>query len=81
MKILFEPPNHRERDLPRFPEKMRVAIYAGLFITDYDGATKTLFELIRSLRERQVEVAVWSFSSRPTELPGVPVFKIGRAHV
>jgi glycosyltransferase involved in cell wall biosynthesis len=55
---------------------MRVAIYAGLFIQDYDGATKTLFELIRSLRERQAEVAVWSFSSRPTELPGVPVFRV-----
>jgi len=59
-----------------FPEKMRVAIYAGMFIRDFDGATKTLFELIRSLCGRKAEVAVWSFSSRPTELPGVPVHKV-----
>ncbi len=59
-----------------FPDKMRVAVYAGMFVQDFDGATKTLFELIRSLRERRAEVAVWSFSSRPTRLPGVPVHKV-----
>lgn len=56
--------------------KMKVAIYAGMFVQDFDGATKTLFELIRSLRQRGAEIAVWSFSSRPTRLPGIPVFKV-----
>lgn len=70
-------PGDQERGpQPRFPDKMRVAIYAGLFIKDYDGATKTLFELIRSLRERRAEVAVWSFSSQPSEPPGVAVSKV-----
>ena len=55
---------------------MRVAIYAGMFIPDYDGATKTLFELIRTLRQRRAEVAVWTFSRRPDVLPGVSVFKV-----
>jgi phosphatidylinositol alpha 1,6-mannosyltransferase len=55
---------------------MRVAIYAGIFIQDFDGATKTLFELIRSLRRQRAEVAVWSFSSRPAALPGVSVYRV-----
>ncbi|MDH7512895.1 MAG: glycosyltransferase family 1 protein [Clostridiales bacterium] len=55
---------------------MRVAIYAGLFVQDFDGATKTLFELIRSLRKRRDEVAVWSFSRQPSTLPGVLVFRV-----
>ncbi|HCS49337.1 MAG TPA: glycosyltransferase family 1 protein [Candidatus Aminicenantes bacterium] len=70
-------PGHQARNShPPFPDKMRVAIYAGMFIQDFDGATKTLFELIRSLRQRRAEVAVWSFSSRPTALPGVPVSRV-----
>jgi len=70
-------PRHPERSpFSLIPDKMRVAIYAGMFIQDYDGATKTLFELIRSLRQRRAEVGVWSFSSQPTALPGVPVFRV-----
>src|SRR4030042_3068039 len=61
---------------PRFPDKMRVALYPGCVIKDYDGATKTLLELIRSLREGRAEVAVWSFSSQPSEPPGVAVSKV-----
>jgi len=64
------------KDGAPFPEKMRVAVYAGMFVRDFDGATKTLFELIRSLRERRAEIAVWSFSSPPTKLPGIPVHKV-----
>jgi glycosyltransferase involved in cell wall biosynthesis len=55
---------------------MRVAIYAGIFIEDFDGATKTLFELIRSLRRKGAEVAVWSFSSRPSTPHGITVFRV-----
>jgi phosphatidylinositol alpha 1,6-mannosyltransferase len=61
---------------PPFPENFRVAIYAGMFIRDFDGATKTLFELIHSLCRRRAKVAVWSFSRRPTPLPGVLVHRI-----
>ncbi len=61
---------------PPFPEKIRVAVYAGMFIRDFDGATKTLFELIKSLRDHKAEVAVWSFCRKPTRMPGVPVEKV-----
>src|SRR4030042_1240869 len=70
-------PGDQERGpQPRFPEKMRVAIYAGLFIKDYDGATKTLFELIRSLRERRGEGAGLAFSSPPSEASGVAAYRV-----
>jgi len=59
-----------------FPEKIRVAVYAGMFIQDFDGATKTLFELIKSLRGHGAEVAVWSFCKEPTRLPGIRVNKV-----
>lgn len=55
---------------------MRVAIYAGLFIRDFDGATKTLCELVGSLRRQGVEVGIWSFSSQPDRQLGVPVHKV-----
>lgn len=55
---------------------MRIAIYVGIFIEDFDGATKTLFELIRSLRRQGAEVAIWSFSSRPSTPFGISAFKV-----
>jgi glycosyltransferase involved in cell wall biosynthesis len=55
---------------------LRVGIYAGLFVRDYDGATRTLFELVASLRREGAEVGVWTFSSRPDKLAGVTVFKV-----
>ncbi|MBN1938023.1 MAG: glycosyltransferase family 1 protein [Candidatus Aminicenantes bacterium] len=66
----------KERNGSPFPANIRVAVYAGMFIQDFDGATKTLFELIKSLRARNAEVAVWSFCRRPARLPGVPVHKV-----
>jgi len=68
-------PEGESASLP-FPGKIRVAVYAGMFIRDFDGATKTLFELIKSLRRRRAEVAVWSFSRNPTRIPMVPVRKV-----
>ncbi|HOY98995.1 MAG TPA: glycosyltransferase family 1 protein [Candidatus Aminicenantes bacterium] len=59
-----------------FPGGLRVALYAGMFVRDFDGATKTLFELIRSLQGRKAEIAVWTFSRRPTQLPGIRVFRV-----
>ena len=55
---------------------MRIAIYAGMFIQDFDGATKTLFELIGSLRRQHAEVEIWSFSNKPDRRCGVPVHKV-----
>ncbi len=52
---------------------LRVALYAGMFVRDYDGATRTLFELIDSLRRRRAEIGVWSFSSNPDRPPGLSV--------
>ncbi len=70
------PPAQGQGPRPQSLNGRRVAIYAGMFVQDFDGATKTLFELIRSLRQQGAEIAVWSFSSRPTRLPGIPVFKV-----
>lgn len=55
---------------------MRIAIYAGMFIQDFDGATKTLYELISSLRRQQTEVEVWTFSREPDKRSGIPVHKV-----
>lgn len=55
---------------------LRVAIYAGMFIRDYDGATRTIFELIDTLGREGAEVRVWTFTSRPDRLSGVKVFKV-----
>ena len=54
----------------------RVAIYAGMFIRDYDGAMRTLFELIDSLRRQGAEIGVWTFSARPDKPAGVSIFKV-----
>jgi len=55
---------------------LRVAIYAGMFIRDYDGATRTIFKLIDHLLLEKVEVRVWTFTSRPDRIPGVRVHKV-----
>jgi len=55
---------------------MRIAIYTGMFIQDFDGATNTLFELIGSLRRQHAEVEIWSFSSKPDRRRGVTVHKV-----
>ena len=65
-----------DKPAPPLPENLRVAIYAGMFIKDFDGATKTLFELIGSLQRKRAKIAVWSFSRKATRLPGVLVNRV-----
>ncbi len=56
--------------------KMRVAIYAGMFTKDQDGATKTLYELTDSLLENNIEVGVWSFKTTPWKRKGLTLYTI-----
>ncbi|MFQ6081955.1 MAG: glycosyltransferase family 4 protein [Candidatus Aminicenantia bacterium] len=55
---------------------MKVAIYAGIFVKDQDGATKTLYELIESMLKKNIEVGVWTFSLTPMNKKGVSLFKL-----
>ncbi|MGB9006554.1 MAG: glycosyltransferase family 1 protein [Candidatus Aminicenantales bacterium] len=72
-------PQHQARHRTR-PEDslagLRVALYAGMFVRDYDGATKTLYKLVDSLLRRRAQVGVWTYSSSPDRLPGVSVFTV-----
>lgn len=55
---------------------MRVAIYAGMFKKNQDGATKTLYELVNSLLENGMEVGVWAFTVTPQERDGLQLYEI-----
>jgi len=55
---------------------MRVAIYAGMFKENSDGAVKTLYELVNSLLEAGIEVGVWGFSITPQVRKGLTLTKI-----
>ncbi len=50
---------------------MRIAIYAGTFQKNQDGATKTIYRLVDALIEAGNEVAVFGFSITPQERPGL----------
>jgi len=67
---------YMDKSAPPLPANLRVALYAGMFIKDFDGATKTLFELIGSLQRERAEIAVWTFSRRAAKLPGVSVRRV-----
>jgi len=41
---------------------MKVALYAGMFRRDHDGATRTLYRLAESLHHHEIDIGVWSFS-------------------
>jgi phosphatidylinositol alpha 1,6-mannosyltransferase len=55
---------------------MRVAIYAGTYKKNQDGATKTLYELTDSLLRRNIKVGIWAFSITPQNRPGLSLHKI-----
>lgn len=55
---------------------MKIAIYAGMFAKDRDGATKSLYELTGSLLENNIEVAVWGFKTSPWKRKGLSIHKI-----
>jgi phosphatidylinositol alpha 1,6-mannosyltransferase len=56
--------------------KMKVAIYAGMYKENSDGAVKTLYELVNSLLGAGIEVGVWGFSITPQERKGLTLTKI-----
>ncbi|MBZ4218755.1 MAG: glycosyltransferase, partial [Chlorobium sp.] len=39
---------------------MKIALYSGTFIRDKDGAVKSIYQLVASLRKNGHEVVVWS---------------------
>ncbi len=47
---------------------MRIALYAGAFKENQDGATRSLYQLVHSLQEDGITVAVWSYD--PPEKAG-----------
>jgi phosphatidylinositol alpha 1,6-mannosyltransferase len=55
---------------------MRVAIYAGMYKKNQDGATKTLYELVNSLLENNIKVGVWAFTITPQKREGLRLFEI-----
>jgi glycosyltransferase involved in cell wall biosynthesis len=50
---------------------MNIALYAGMFRRNQDGATKTLYRLVEGLRDRGHQVAVWAFTHDPEPPRGI----------
>lgn len=50
---------------------MKIAIYAGMFKENQDGATKTLYELTDTLLKEGIEVGVWAFKITPRKCKGL----------
>ena len=55
---------------------MKIAIYAGMYKRNYDGATKTLYELTDSLLLRKIKVGIWAFCITPQERHGLSLHKV-----
>ncbi len=55
---------------------MRIALYAGMFRRDQDGATKTLYRLVDGLVKEGHTLAVWAFSHDPIPIQGVRFFTV-----
>ena len=60
---------------------MKIALYAGTYVKDKDGAVKTIYQLVASFLSAGHEVMVWSPDVSPadrhqeqvTVLPSVPI--------
>jgi len=55
---------------------MKIALYAGMYKKDQDGATKTLYELVDTLLHSGIRVAIWSFNITPQERKGLTLYKL-----
>jgi glycosyltransferase involved in cell wall biosynthesis len=55
---------------------MKIALYAGTYVRDKDGAVRSIYQLVASLRKSGHEVAVWSpdIASRPEDT--LPLYKV-----
>jgi phosphatidylinositol alpha 1,6-mannosyltransferase len=56
--------------------KMKIALYAGMFKRDQDGATKTLYELTISMLDQGIEVGVWGYKITSQTRKGLHLFKV-----
>ncbi len=55
---------------------MKIAIYTGTYKKDQDGAVKTLYELVRGIRDSGIEVGVWSPLVTPSGDRNISVHKM-----
>lgn len=55
---------------------MKIALYAGIFKKDQDGATKSLYELTGTLLEQGIELGVWGYKMTHEEDNGLSLFKV-----
>lgn len=55
---------------------MKIALYAGIFKKDQDGATKTLYELTDTLLEQGVVIGVWGYKITPRSRKGLSLFNV-----
>lgn len=55
---------------------MRVAIYAGMFKENQDGATKTLYKLTSHLLAEGIDTGIWGFSITPARKKGLSLYTV-----
>ncbi len=55
---------------------MKIAIYAGTYVKDKDGAVRSIYQLVDSLRTSGHDVAVWSPDISPQEDPSLEVHRV-----
>jgi phosphatidylinositol alpha 1,6-mannosyltransferase len=52
---------------------MKVALYAGTYVKDKDGAVRSIYQLVASMIKRGHQVVVWTPDFTPGETASVPV--------
>jgi phosphatidylinositol alpha 1,6-mannosyltransferase len=55
---------------------LRIALYAGMYIENKDGATKTLYQLTQSILKKKFNLAVWAFALTPQKKKGLRLYKL-----
>jgi phosphatidylinositol alpha 1,6-mannosyltransferase len=55
---------------------MKIALYAGTYVKDKDGAVRSIYQLVASMRKSGHEVAVWSPDISPQEDASLQVHKV-----
>jgi len=72
-----KPPNrsvNRHASFHHTARPFRVAIYCGTFRENQDGATKSIYELIHTMRKNHIDVRVWT--GFPPRSAPIPVYKV-----
>ncbi|MCE1273457.1 MAG: glycosyltransferase, partial [Chlorobiales bacterium] len=55
---------------------MKIALYAGTYVKDKDGAVRSIYQLVSSMRKSGHEVAIWSPDISPQEDPALQVHTV-----